>query len=226
MSTESFAELGYALIPAAIADEDCVEAIQQVEHLALTSTSAGSRNLLALFWCRELAAALKSSTALVALLPAKAVAVQCTLFEKTAEMNWGVAVHQDLSIPVRERVSGLGFTGWAQKEGVLYTQPPPEVLANVVAIRIHLDPCPAHAGPLRVVPGSHSNGRLSNSEITRFCVQRGEVECLADRGDALVMRPLLLHASSRAAGNDKRRVLHFLFGPRDLPYGLTWHEAV
>jgi hypothetical protein len=40
------------------------------------------------------------------------------------------------------------------------------------------------------------------------------------------MRPLLLHSSSRAQAQAPRRVLHFLFGPRELPCGLTWYRAV
>jgi hypothetical protein len=41
----------------------------------------------------------------------------------------------------------------------------------------------------------------------------------------MLMRPLLLHASSRASGASRRRVLHFVFGPRELPFGLAWALA-
>jgi len=37
------------------------------------------------------------------------------------------------------------------------------------------------------------------------------------------MRPLLLHASSKAHTPRHRRVLHFVFGPPALPLGLHWH---
>jgi hypothetical protein len=40
------------------------------------------------------------------------------------------------------------------------------------------------------------------------------------------MRPLLLHSSSKAQAHAPRRVLHFLFGPEQLPCGLKWHRAV
>ena len=79
---------------------------------------------------------------------------------------------------------------------------------------------------MRVVPGSHRGGRLTQSEIERLRAQHGEAECAASRGAALILRPLLLHASSRVAGHGVRRVLHFLFGPQSLPYGLNWHTAV
>ena len=44
-------------------------------------------------------------------------------------------------------------------------------------------------------------------------------------GFAVLMRPLLLHASSKATGASRRRVLHFLFGPRQLLLGLAWANA-
>ena len=48
------------------------------------------------------------------------------------------------------------------------------------------------------------------------------VEVPTKRGDALLMRPLVLHASSKSSGSSLRRVLHFVFGPEVLPYGLAW----
>src|SRR4051812_114307 len=50
-------------------------------------------------------------------LPRGAVAVQCTLFDKSADKNWLVALHQDLSIPVPERVTHPDCSGWSEKEG-------------------------------------------------------------------------------------------------------------
>jgi hypothetical protein len=44
----------------------------------------------------------------------------------------------------------------------------------------------------------------------------------AKRGDALLMRPLVLHASSTSSGSSLRRVLHFVFGPEVPLYGLAW----
>jgi hypothetical protein len=42
----------------------------------------------------------------------------------------------------------------------------------------------------------------------------------------VLMRPLLLHASSKAQTPSRRRVVHILFGPRTLPHGLEWDHAV
>jgi hypothetical protein len=45
-------------------------------------------------------------------------------------------------------------------------------------------------------------------------------------GGVLLLRPLLLHASSKARSPCHRRVLHFLFGPEVVGYGLRWQHAV
>jgi ectoine hydroxylase-related dioxygenase (phytanoyl-CoA dioxygenase family) len=100
------------------------------------------------------------------------------------------------------------------------------VLDLLVAVRVHLDDCGSASGPLRVVPGSHRHGRLSAEAARALRDQRGEVECVARQGDVLLLRPLLLHSSSKAQSPAPRRVLHFLFGPQELTCGLKWHRAV
>ena len=66
---------------------------------------------------------------------ADAVAVQCTYFEKSADRNWLVPIHQDLAIPVARRVEHPALRGWSHKEGSLFVQPPADVLAQLVAVR-------------------------------------------------------------------------------------------
>jgi ectoine hydroxylase-related dioxygenase (phytanoyl-CoA dioxygenase family) len=129
-----------------------------------------------------------------------------------------VALHQDLSIPVERRIESAECSGWSEKEGCLYVQPPAEVLEEMVAVRVHVDACPAESGALRVVPGSHMFGRLDSVAAKKLKEERGEVVVPVPRGGALVMKPLLLHASSKATGTMPRRVLHFVFGPPELPF--------
>jgi ectoine hydroxylase-related dioxygenase (phytanoyl-CoA dioxygenase family) len=156
----------------------------------------------------------------------EAVAVQCTYFDKSPTKNWLVSLHQDLSIPVQARVESAQCSGWSEKEGQIYVQPPASVLEQLVAVRVHLDPCPAESGALRVVPASHRAGRLSADSAESLRVQNGKVIIPTSRGAALVMKPLLLHASSKAVQKSSRRVLHFVFGPAKLPEGLAWGRAV
>jgi hypothetical protein len=48
----------------------------------------------------------------------------------------------------------------------------------------------------------------------------------ASATDALLMKPLILHASSKATSGARRRVLHFVYGPKVLPFGLRWQHAI
>jgi ectoine hydroxylase-related dioxygenase (phytanoyl-CoA dioxygenase family) len=192
----------------------------------VADAGAGSRGLLDEAWCRHLAGALRGDARINSLLLRSALAVQCTLFDKSPTKNWLVALHQDLSIPVKARVDGPECSGWTEKEGQLYVQPPVSVLEQLVAVRIHLDDCSEESGALRVVPKSHSQGRLSGEGVEDLRRENGETVVSVVRGGALVMRPLILHASSKTASLTSRRVLHFVFGPRSLPLGLEWRWAV
>lgn len=215
---------GHALVPGILSREQCA-AIAGSMHAA-RAPSGGSRSLLAQPWCASLAARLRADPALAGYIGADSVAVQCTYFEKSAGRNWLVPIHQDLSIPVAARVDGPGLGGWSEKEGVLFVRPPVEVLQQLVAVRIHLDDCGVEDGPLRVIPGSHRRGLIGDDEAIALRQAGLETVCLAAAGAALVLRPLLLHASSKGSGNGQRRVLHFVFGPRALPFGLTWNLAL
>ena len=155
-------------------------------------------------------------------LAAAAFPVRVIFFDKVDGANWGVPWHQDLAIPVSEKVDAPGFSGWSVKEGVPHVLPPVDVLARMVTLRIHLDDCGEDNGPLRVVPGSHRFGKFSETDIARVRGETPEVICLASRGSVLAMRPLLLHASSAAQRPGHRRVLHIEYAAHPLPSGLRW----
>ena len=215
-------ESGFLHIANAVSHLIC----DQFQLVSRTIDGAGSRTLLAHPTCREIVIHLKSHLVVASLLPSDPVAIQCTLFDKSPKKNWLVSLHQDLSIPVRERTQNSECSGWSQKEGQWFVQPPVNVLEGLVAVRVHLDASTADNGPLRVVPGSHLQGRLASSEADAQRQATGEVSVLAARGDAIAMRPLLLHASSKAIVPRPRRVLHFVFGPRELTHGLAWAHVV
>jgi hypothetical protein len=223
MSPQSFPATGFALIPSLLPAAECAAIAARIQPGA---ASAGTRCLLPLAWCAALARRLRLHPALAGLIPTGHVAVQCTYFEKSTSRNWLVPIHQDLSIPVARRVDDPGLRGWSEKEGALFVQAPAELLAQLVAVRVHLDACGADDGPLRVLPGSHRLGLVAPEAAVLARNAAAEVTCEAAPGDALVMRPLLLHASSKASGQSRRRVLHFVFGPPLLTHGLAWRQAV
>lgn len=224
METSTFERDGYIVTSPLLSELEC---LTLEANLALAPAStAGSRSLLAASWCRDFANTLKAHPLLSGLLSPDFAAVQCTLFEKSVDRNWLVSLHQDLSIPVSAKVVHPALTGWSEKEGGIFVQPPADVLRQIVAVRVHVDECSPNDGPLKVVPGSHIHGRINREAAHALRVANGEISCPVARGAVMLMRPLLLHASSKASGQSKRRVLHYLFAPASLPFGLQWHHAV
>ncbi len=216
---------GFLLLPGLLTSERRQALV--AELAALPPGAAGQRELLDQPWCQALAWWLKALPPLKPFLPTDGVAVQCTLFEKSPDRNWLVALHQDLAVPVAERVEHAALSGWSVKGGRHFVLAPAALLAQMVALRLHLDDATEADGGLRFVPGSHRAGVLDDAAVATWRRQRGEVAVDARAGDALLMRPLALHASSKAtAPSGRRRVLHVLFGPRELLLGLRWHQAV
>ena len=225
--SQAFAAHGHALVEHAVPAPQCqaLAAMASQDEVASHTLSGGTRNMLAQPWCAALAQQLRGHPSIATCLPADAQAVQCTYFEKTADRNWLVAPHQDLSVPVAQQVAAPGWQGWSAKEGHWFVQPPATWLAHMVAVRLHLDDCGPSDGPLRVLPGTHTQGRLSPTSMATLRQQGTETVCTAPAGAALLMRPLLVHASSKSTGTSRRRVLHFAFGPATLPHGLRWHTT-
>lgn len=184
------------------------------EHLreALFSNGkAGTRCLLDHPLVKETAIALRKELSLTGHLPESAVAIQAIAFDKTAETNWKVAWHQDLMFPFARAVRAAGYDLPRLKDGVDYARPPVDVLEQLLAVRLHLDECDETNGPLRVILGSHRHGIIPTDDVPAHLLRQEDFTCLADEGEALLMRPLLLHASSQATAPKHRRVLHFVY---------------
>jgi len=158
-------------------------------------------------------------------LPAEPQPVRAIYFDKSAEANWGVPWHQDLTIALRARTEVVGFGPWSTKEGIPHVQPPAELLVQMLTLRLHLDDTDESNGALHVLPGSHREGLLTSERIQELRTQQTDYLCVAAAGDALLIRPLLLHASGRSTSPRHRRVLHIEYAGFALPTGLEWHEA-
>ncbi len=158
-------------------------------------------------------------------LPAEPIPVRAIYFDKSPDANWFVGWHQDLTIALRARAEVPGFSRWTVKDGIPHAQPPVEFLERMLTVRLHLDDADDSNGALRVLPGSHGFGILSSGRMDELAASQSEVLCAAAAGDALLMRPLLLHASSRSASARHRRVLHIEYAGFTLPARLDWHEA-
>jgi ectoine hydroxylase-related dioxygenase (phytanoyl-CoA dioxygenase family) len=201
--------------------EDTITALTD----AIDSNRHGARNLLANSVVREFAGSHEVRGPLASVLGSSCFAVRGIFFNKNSRANWKVSWHQDCVIAVREKVEIEGWGPWSRKAGVTHVRPVASILQTMLAIRIHLDECSEDDGPLRVIPGSHLDGILSDREVQNW-PKKDAVTCTARRGDAILMRPLFLHASSPAIQAFSRRVIHLEFAASELPNGASWHDCV
>jgi ectoine hydroxylase-related dioxygenase (phytanoyl-CoA dioxygenase family) len=206
------------------------DAIPESQRLALLAAlgepdGAGSRGLLAVPEVRAFARCEAMMSLVAAHLGPDAQPVRAIFFDKTPASNWLVPWHQDLTIAVASKVEAPGFGPWSVKNGIPHVQPPAALLEQMIAVRLHFDDCDASNGALRVVPGSHHGGRLEPDQISAARAATEVVVCEAAAGDALLMRPLLLHASSKSVTDRRRRILHIEYCSGSLPEGLAWHGA-
>ena len=140
---------------------------------------------------------------------------RATLFDKSATANWLVVWHQDTALPLLQRHETPGWGPWSVKDGVQYAHAPASALERVVALRVHLDDSTSENGPLRVLPGTHTLGVLTDEGIHDLSTRVPEAECLVPRGGVLAMRPLIVHASSKAQSKMPWRVLHIEYARPD-----------
>ncbi|MDB5335028.1 MAG: protein involved in biosynthesis of mitomycin antibiotics/polyketide fumonisin [Planctomycetaceae bacterium] len=232
MYRDEINEFGWALLSGLIdpADLDSLRiaadlAVQNPQARSRRGSAYGLRNLLQLMpAARELASSAIILDRVRSILGPDAKPVKGILFDKTEQANWAVPWHQDITIAVRERRSIPGYDAWSDKDGVPHVQPPSKVMEQILAVRVHLDDCPAENGALKVIPGSHAQGRLADADVERWRTTVPAVTCVAQAGDTLFLRPLLLHSSAAATQPCRRRVLHFEYTAMKLPDGLEWSE--
>jgi hypothetical protein len=148
--------------------------------------------------------------------------VRAILFDKTEAANWALGWHQDRTVAVREKVDAPGYGPWSSKQGMLHVEPPFAVLADMLTVRLHLDPVDADNAPLRVALGSHRLGRIADAEVEPAVAACETFICLAGRGDLWVYATPVLHASSAAIRPRRRRVLQVDLAQGDLPGGVEW----
>ena len=212
---------GFAIVSRAIEVDEQRELLFTIGPVS----GAGRRGLLALPAVAKLARSTRLLDLLRPHLPSEPFPVRAIYFDKSPDTNWLVPWHQDLTLALRTRAEVPGFGPWSTKDGIPHVQPPVELLQQMMTVRLHLDDTDESNGALRVLPGSHRLGRLSSERIQELRGQQPDFLCAASAGDALLMRPLLLHASSRSTSTRHRRVLHIEYAAFTLPNELEWNEA-
>ncbi len=148
--------------------------------------------------------------------------VKSIYFDKPEESNWFVSYHQDLTISVDKKADIPNYGPWTTKQDQFAVQPPLDILENIYTIRIHLDDTNEQNGALKVVSKSHLKGIYRPGTIDWS--KESETICPVQKGGVMLMRPLLLHSSSRSTNNKRRRVIHIEFSNYNLDGGLSWTE--
>jgi len=150
--------------------------------------------------------------------------IKSIYFDKPEGSNWFVSYHQDLTISVSGRADIPGFGPWSVKKDQYAVKPPLNILEHNFTIRIHLDDTAESNGALRVIPGSHRKGEYRPEHID-WQIEKEEI-CKVPKGGVMIMKPLLLHASSRSVNGTQRRVIHIEFSNQQLPEPLVWSELM
>ncbi len=148
--------------------------------------------------------------------------VRAVLFDKSEATNWALGWHQDRTVCVRDRIDTPGFGPWTVKAGLHHVEPPFALLADMVTLRVHLDPVGTDNAPLLIAPGSHRAGRVPVDAVAAVVQEHGIATCLAEPGDVWCYATPILHASDAAVRPIRRRVLQVDFSAARLPNGLEW----
>ena len=225
---------GWTLLKGAFTDEECDRLLTEWANACATgddglmrsATGAvyGARNILDRWpgLVRVLGQPMLAA-ALLAALGKDYGLVRVLYFDKPPGESWALPWHKDLAIAVKDnRLPSSHFDRPTIKYGVPHVEAPAWLLERMLTARVHLDEVTDENGPLRVLPGSHRNGKTGSGNGQEACMTCG-------RGDVLLMHPLLTHCSghSHAGTWRHRRILHFEFSPvRELPDGYEWHTFV
>jgi ectoine hydroxylase-related dioxygenase (phytanoyl-CoA dioxygenase family) len=206
--SQAVATQGFAILPDVLRPNEIALLLESLADLESRRSRAGIRHILS----HPAVAAIARDSRLLAIaqdvLGDGASPFRATLFDKSPDSNWLIPWHQDTALPLQEKRDTPGWGPWSVKEGVIYAHAPASALRQVMALRLHLDDSNEQNGPLRVLPGTHTQGILSDDAVLQLSKERQAVDCLVPSGGILAMRPLLVHASSKSQIETPRRVLH------------------
>jgi ectoine hydroxylase-related dioxygenase (phytanoyl-CoA dioxygenase family) len=214
VAAEYFGDAGFAVIEQVFARHEMSAVQEGLANAPLQRSRAGARHVLGNETVAKLASDSRLLTMACHVLGFEAHPFRATLFDKSPTSNWLVVWHQDTALPLRERHELPGWGPWSVKEGVIYAHAPAVALEQVLALRVHLDDSIDQNGPLRVLPGTHTMGVLTDDAIEKLAAEIKPVDCLVPAGGIVAMRPLIVHASSKSVIETPRRVLHIEYAAR------------
>jgi Phytanoyl-CoA dioxygenase (PhyH) len=199
---------GFSIVERIFTRAEMAQVLEALASIDVARTRAGARHVLRVPAVWQLAMDPRLIGLASFFVGPTPIAFRATLFDKSPTANWLVTWHQDTALPMREHVSLPHWGRWSMKAGVLYGHAPASALEQVIALRVHFDDSSDANGPLRVLPGTHTRGLLTDEEIAHAAGEIEPVECLAAAGSVVAMRPLTVHASSKSRTDEPRRVVH------------------
>jgi ectoine hydroxylase-related dioxygenase (phytanoyl-CoA dioxygenase family) len=202
------AEDGFAVTPDVFPSEQLDRLMEEIDDQPSHRSRAGIRHALSIKPVTLLAQHPELINLAYDVLGPNAFPFRATLFDKSPQSNWLVVWHQDTALPLQQRQEVEGWGPWSVKEGIDYAHAPAATLSRILALRVHLDDSTSQNGPLRVLPGTHTLGVLSDEALHELANRISPVDCLVPKGGVLAMRPLLVHSSSKSRTEAARRVLH------------------
>ena len=206
-----FAEIeafGFAVIPELFPCSEVDALLEEICTLAPERSRAGIRHAMRLAPVKSFSRKPQLMALAREVLGPQACPYRATLFEKSEAANWLVVWHQDTALPLQSRGEASGWGPWSVKDGIPYAHAPATALRQVLALRVSLDDSTSNNGPLRVLPGTHTLGVLSDDSMHDLASRTSAVDCITPKGGVVAMRPLLVHSSSKSRVEMPRRVLH------------------
>lgn len=208
MWQDDIKNLGFAIMPEALHRDEVASVLKDLSTSPLPRSKAGTRHMLSDKTVAGLARDSRLMTMARDVLGPNATPFHATLFDKSPNANWLVVWHQDTALPLQKKCESAGWGPWSVKQGVAYAHAPAYALEKVLALRVHLDDSTLENGPLRILPGTHGLGVLSDDSIEQVTTRIVAADCVVSQGGILAMRPLVVHASSKSQIEKPRRVLH------------------
>jgi len=199
---------GYDILSGVFTLAEMRQLADVLSYADVDRTRAGARHILGVAAVRAVATDSRILAIAHSFIGPSAIPFRATLFDKSPDANWLVVWHQDTALPLRQRNDSPEWGPWSTKGGLLYAHAPAWALEQVVALRVSLDDSLKTNGPLRVLPGTHQEGVLTEDQIEQRAREMRPVDCLASAGSVVAIRPLTVHASSKARSDHRRRVLH------------------
>jgi len=215
-------QAGYGIVPGIVGESETRSLLWDLDGSGLPRSRAGIRHLMSHPAVSRIAHSENVLATVKGILGERAIPFRATLFDKSPASNWLVMWHQDTALPLLGKKESEGWGPWSVKDGITYAHAPAKALEKVLAVRLHLDDSNLRNGPLRILPGTHNAGVLTDDEIHELSGKIQAVECPVPLGGAILMCPLIVHASSKSTSDDPRRVLHIEYASeKEILPGMT-----